>query len=229
MSKTATAIPPGLVKLFDHPPLCVGEDRKQYEELRDIIIEEVKPRTVADYLLTYDIANAEWELLRLHGFKATMINTNMLNVLMHLPEQPFLSKPQLRIMFKYFHGALKGDSEARQALDVYIADNYRTTVELVTATAYENNIAAQTQTAHMINTTLQRREAAYAELERRRQNRRNEAALEPSQHPVATIRNSEDPTIAPSEQANDAAAGTGDAVPLAPGEPADHQDLDPLA
>jgi hypothetical protein len=92
MSKTATAIPSALIKILEQPPLCVGEDRKQYEELRDIIMEEIKPHTVADYLLACDIANAEWELLRLHGFKATMITANMLNVLSNLPKYPLFAQ-----------------------------------------------------------------------------------------------------------------------------------------
>jgi len=37
MSEVATIIPSQLVAILERPPLCVGEDRTQYDQLRDML------------------------------------------------------------------------------------------------------------------------------------------------------------------------------------------------
>ena len=164
MSELTTIVPPQLVAILDRPPLCVGEDRTLYDQLRDMLMDEIKPATVTEFLLAYDIAKAEWELLRLHGFKAGMINAHMVPALKRCD-----GIDDVDTLRDLLRKAFNGESEARDKLQKRLGRCGVTLSELA-ATAYEKNIAAQMQTDHMINAALQRREAAYAELERRRRN-----------------------------------------------------------
>src|SRR3974377_604826 len=67
--------------LLRRPAFCVGEDFTEFERLRDDLVEEIKTVTCAEYLLVNDIVVAQWELLRLHGFRAGMLNAHMLAAL----------------------------------------------------------------------------------------------------------------------------------------------------
>jgi hypothetical protein len=51
-----------------------GEDLAAYRELVELILTDIKPKTMSEALLAKEIADAHWELLRLKGFKAGMIN-----------------------------------------------------------------------------------------------------------------------------------------------------------
>ena len=165
MSNHSTIVPPHLVAILDRPPLCVGEDRTQYNQLRDMLMDEIKPRTVTEYLLAYDIAKAEWELLRLYGFKAGMINVHMLPTVLNRFNG--VRSEDHETLRELLRNAFDGNSEAGEKLQNHLGTIGIPLSELA-AKAYESNIAAQMQTDHIVNAALQRREAAYAELERRR-------------------------------------------------------------
>ena len=211
MSNHSTIVPPHLVAILDRPPLCVGEDRTQYNQLRDMLMDEIKPRTVTEYLLAYDIAKAEWELLRLYGFKAGMINVHMLpTVLNHFNGVRSEDHETLRELLR---NAFDGNSEAGEKLQNHLGTIGIPLSELA-AKAYESNIAAQMQTDHMVNAALQRREAAYAELERRRRN----GSSETPKRIAAPVINGE-LSAPPSEQKRDAALNIvvpSDATSVAP-------------
>src|SRR5437773_12574464 len=66
--------PAAIRKLFGRPAIVEGEDRALYDELLSLIVAEVAPSLLAEWLLAKDVADAEWELMRLSGFKANMIN-----------------------------------------------------------------------------------------------------------------------------------------------------------
>ena len=210
MSEITTIVSPQLVAILDRPPLCVGEDRTQYDQLRDMLMEEIRPATLAEYLLAYDIAKAEWELLRLHGFKAGMINAHMVPALSHCDGIPYDNKDTFRDLLR---NAFDGNSEARDKLQKRLG-KFGIALSEIAATAYENNIAAQMQTDHMVNAALQRREAAYAELERRRRN----GSSETPKRIAAPVINGE-LSAPPSEQKRDAALNIvvpSDATSVAP-------------
>jgi hypothetical protein len=181
MSEVATIIPHQFATLLRPPAFCVGEDSAEFDRLRDVLLDDIKPVTPIEYLLTHDIIVAEWELLRLHRFKAGMLNAHMLELLKdrgwpykYHQKNPFL--PVLRL----FRSTLAGDPEARKKLEKYLA-KYRLYLSDVAATAFEKNIGAQAQSDHLINAALKRRETAYAELERRRTNARNQSVIEAQQ------------------------------------------------
>ncbi|HEY1472965.1 MAG TPA: hypothetical protein VGF53_02655 [Pseudolabrys sp.] len=213
MSEVATIIPPQLVAILERPPLCVGEDRVQYIQLRELLMDEIKPTTMTEYLLAYDIIAAEWELLRLLGFKAGMINAHMLAALKdHRLGWKSNDNDQLPAVLKLFRSTLVGNSEARKKLEGRL-EKKQLTLNDVAAAAYESHILAQSQTDHMINATLQRREAAYAELERRKRNGRSLSSIDAAKRIAAPVIDGESSTIAP--DSSDIASNT-DSSSIAP-------------
>jgi hypothetical protein len=193
MSEAATIIPSQLVAIFEQPLLCVGEDRTKYDQFREMLMDDIKPTTVTECLLAYDIVGAEWELLRLHGFKAGMINANMVAVF----RKRYYGCNELPASFlQLFRGTNAGDGAARKKLEDWLQDTQFTLSDLA-ATAYEQNIAAQVQTAHMINAALKRRETAYAELERRRHNAQKQSSIDVQKLIAAPVIDSECSPIAP--------------------------------
>jgi hypothetical protein len=51
--------PPTIRKLFGRPALVEGEDRALYDELLSLIVAEVEPSLLAEWLLVKDVADAE--------------------------------------------------------------------------------------------------------------------------------------------------------------------------
>ena len=139
-----------------------GEDISQYHQLRDVLMTEIKPVTVVEYLAARDIVAAVWELLRLHGFKAGMLNAHMLAVLKDQGHRVWSSqighRDPLPALLKLFRRTQAGDRDARQDLEKLLA-KHQLALSDIAATAYESNIAAQLQTDQMIHAALQRREA----------------------------------------------------------------------
>ena len=74
MASMNTVIPGSIRKIFGKPPIMIGENPATYEELLVSVVSEAKPEGLSEYLLVKDIADAEWELVRLHSFKASMLN-----------------------------------------------------------------------------------------------------------------------------------------------------------
>jgi len=91
-SKTEIAAPsvPGRVQrlaLFGPPPLIEGEDAAVYDQLLARIFAAVKPVDVIDEMFTADVVSLEWEVLRLHRLKWSLIRARGLEFL-----QDFLAK-----------------------------------------------------------------------------------------------------------------------------------------
>lgn len=222
MTQVPAGVPLELLKILNRPIVCADEDRAEYERLRDLIVEEIQPVTTSEYLLAYDIAAAEWELLRLHRFKGGMINVH---VIRELGEYQFYSrKRDYNIIDEVRHQAREAFAGDRQSLADFEISLIRAgaRIEELTARAFEKNIQAQTQIAHLIDAALRRREACYREIERRHQNRLKQTAAELAK-PVrplidaeanqgrdqagaaATIDASSAPSLAPSKAADDGA------------------------
>ena len=91
-SKTeiAAASVPGQAQrlaLFGPPPLIEGEDAAVYDQLLARIFAAVKPVDVIDEMFTADVVSLEWEVLRLHRLKWSLIRARGLEFL-----QDFLAK-----------------------------------------------------------------------------------------------------------------------------------------
>jgi hypothetical protein len=85
-SKTEIAAPtaPGRVQrlvLFGPPILLEGEDAAAYDQLLARICAAVKPVDVIDEMFTEDVLALEWEVLRLHRLKWSLIRAPALEAL----------------------------------------------------------------------------------------------------------------------------------------------------
>jgi hypothetical protein len=67
-------IPPLARKFLGKPSLMLGESLADYEELVGLVVSDVNPRHLQEWLLTRDIVVAEWEVLRLRGLKVSMLH-----------------------------------------------------------------------------------------------------------------------------------------------------------
>lgn len=182
--QTAATVSPHLLTLLQRPSLCVGEDHQQFQQLRGLILDEIHPTTITECILAFDVVAAEWELLRLQRFKAGMINWQAAALLKKDGYTDADEVPKLLVLFRK---SLAGDGSARNALDKLLQAYNHSTNDLV-AYAFERTIDAQAQTDCMVNSAFRRREAAYAELARRRSNRRNQpGGSEAKQIEVAAI------------------------------------------
>ncbi len=85
-SKTEIAAPsvPERVRrlaLFGPPPLIEGEDAAAYDQLLARICAAVKPVDVIDEIFIADVVPSEWEVLRLHRLKWSLIRARGLEAL----------------------------------------------------------------------------------------------------------------------------------------------------
>ena len=188
MSEVATISPHQFATLLRRPAFCVGEDFTEFERLRDDLVEEIKPVTCAEYLLVNDIIVAEWELLRLHGFKAGMLNAHMLAALKNHASRwrrGLHQKDPLITLLRLMRESAAGDVQARKKLEQRLKKYQLTLQDLATA-AFEQKIQAQIQTDRLINAAFQRREAAWREIERRRSSR-NQSVIDAPKRIAAAI------------------------------------------
>lgn len=63
----------GLRALLGPAPLLEGEDRSAYDALHDRIIAAVRPEDALDEILTRDIVDLTWEILRLRRIKVAVM------------------------------------------------------------------------------------------------------------------------------------------------------------
>jgi hypothetical protein len=179
-------MPAVIRRLCSKPPIIAGEDLTAYAQLMDLISAEVEPTNVAEWLLTKDIADAEWELMRLNGFKAGMINQRMRWSLQKHIDQ-ITSAKNLPSGQQLMHGLVSGDSNAQQQVEKLFGE-YKLILQDLAALAFENNIAAQVQTDALARAATSRRGSAYAQLERLRAKKparhlANAPSLQPSERP----------------------------------------------
>lgn len=59
------------------PPLMPGENEGQYASLAARIVAGARPRDGIEELLTRDVIDLTWEILRLHRVKAGIMNASM--------------------------------------------------------------------------------------------------------------------------------------------------------
>jgi hypothetical protein len=149
-----------------------GEDAAAYDEFMELVIAEVDPEDLADFLLTKDVTDAEWELVRLHAIKSGMVNA-LIPGSLHLTgyygglQFPEKSIPIVRALLR---AIVNGDPAAEQKLAALLAE-YKLTVDELAASAFRRNIGSQVHADRMIAAAMKRRHTAWAEIERRRAKR----------------------------------------------------------
>jgi hypothetical protein len=60
---------PETLRPFAIPCLMGGESVKEYELLRDLLIDDIAPRSCIEWLLLFDLAEVSWEILRYRRLK----------------------------------------------------------------------------------------------------------------------------------------------------------------
>jgi hypothetical protein len=151
---------------FGKRPIIFGEDPARYDRLLALVAEEVKPRTMREWLLVKDIVDAEWEFSRIRGFKASALNGALFSVLCRkirggrdrLPSKEawYLSEQQFRVL---------NDTEgARESLSQLLAEHHFTMDGIATA-VFQEEMSQQGEIDQHAEAARSRRNRAYAELE----------------------------------------------------------------
>src|SRR5262245_39706807 len=174
-------VPSNVAKLFGKRPIVAGEDPADYDLLTKLVRKDVKPQDLREWLLMKDIVDAEWELLRLRGLKVTMLHAMVPRA---VKAQMFDGRTSLPTVHKWVQplrghlvGILAGDPTAKQELEKLL-EAEGLTLDVITAAAFEKTIVAQVHTDRMAAAAYDRRNAAYAELERVRGKRDPDEDLE---------------------------------------------------
>jgi hypothetical protein len=119
-----------------------------------------------------DIAHAEWEVLRLRGMKVSMLHAMVPRAMSSLiadAEGLLLAEAKWVVpVRKLLVGVVAGDQKAKQDLG-RLLEEFGLTLEVVTAAAFGETIMPQLHTDRMVAAAYERRNSAYAELERRRE------------------------------------------------------------
>jgi hypothetical protein len=164
-------IPAAVRQLFGKPPIMAGEDPAEYEHLIELVRADVKPQDLQEWLLARDIADAEWELLRLRGMKLGMLHAMIpraMNSLITDAQGTFKVEVELVAQVrKLLVGVVAGDEQAKQDLE-QLLEGFGLSLDVVTAATFGETIRSQVHTNRMVAAAYERRNAAYAELERRR-------------------------------------------------------------
>jgi hypothetical protein len=158
-------IPPDIRAVFGEPPIMVGEDPADYQQLFALVVAEVKPQAVQEWVLTRDIVDAEWEILRLRGLKVGMLQAFVPQA---LAEQNgvgvYVLKDKLPALRKHVLGVAARDKGAEAALQEFLKP-YGLTLDLLMATAFQQTIGSQVHADRMADAARHRRTAAYVELD----------------------------------------------------------------
>lgn len=203
---------PYTVRQFFKPPIMAGENPAEYQQLIELVHEDVQPRDLQEWLLAGDIVHAEWELLRLRGMKVSMLHATLPRAMSALiADAQDLVKVEtewVASVRKFLMGMLAGDEQAKQKLEQLLGA-YGLSLDVVTAATFEETIRSQVHTDRMVEAAYERRNAAYAGLERRRARKANGATAPSDRN--ETIREVEAPPIdggkGPADHADRAARG----------------------
>jgi hypothetical protein len=163
--KTRSWCPPAIRKILGKPALMPGEDPGLFDHLLDAVADEVAPQTLQESVLVSDIAQAEWDLLRLHGIKAGIVKATMpstikqqINVADGIKMRPNLIMELRALIMR----AMAGDAEMLGAL----LARYGLDLDAARAATFVDVIVPQMNIDRMAAAAIARRSVAYAELER---------------------------------------------------------------
>jgi hypothetical protein len=164
-------IPHAVRQLFGKPPIMAGEDHAEYQELLELVRADVQPQDLQEWFLMKDIAHAEWELLRLRGMKVSMLHAMVPRAMKSLIADAQgllpLEAEWVAPVRKLLMGVVAGDQKAKQDLEQRL-EEFGLTLDVVTAATFGETITSQLHADRMVAAAYERRNAAYAELERRR-------------------------------------------------------------
>ena len=73
-SSRSLSVPAELMFLMEQPCLLPGENRRDFEALRLMMIEEIRPETKIEWLWLLDLVERSWEILRYRRLKQRMLD-----------------------------------------------------------------------------------------------------------------------------------------------------------
>jgi hypothetical protein len=169
MPSIPTAVADTIRKVFRKPAILAGEDPADYEDLKNLVLKQEKPRDLQMVLLVKDIIDAEWEIARMCGIKPAILHAVILRAIKSqitdgddkVPFDPMLG-PKIR---KLVTDMVAGQVEAKQEFERMLEPSHLT-LDIIIATAFKDTVAAQGYADRMVAAAIARRNAAYAELER---------------------------------------------------------------
>src|SRR6266511_2257889 len=182
---------------FRNPPILASEDRAQYEHLKRLVLSDIKPRGLQETLLARDIVDGEWEDFRLRWMKVATLHAVLPRVIksriLEAGGTRSLDRRLVQKICKHVAAVMAGAPQARQQLETLL-ENYKLTVDLIIAAAFDDRIVSQLHIDRMTTTAWERRIVAYAELDRLRTTSRKPQAprdpileIEHEEHPTAPI------------------------------------------
>jgi hypothetical protein len=71
---------PERLRPFAEPALIAGESSEDYELLRQLLIEDIQPRSNLEWLWLFDLAELSWEILRYRKLKVRAIEMHRVKV-----------------------------------------------------------------------------------------------------------------------------------------------------
>ncbi len=175
--------------IFSNPPMMVGEDRANYDILKRLVLRDLKPQGAQEMMLARDIVDAEWELRRLRGLGPGILHAAIPRVVKsqvaEAGEGVTFDARLVPTIRHYVNDMVAGNAHAKDAIETLLLD-HRLSVSMITAAAFADTIGPQLHTDRMVARACERRDAAYAELERlRAQGRRS--ATPPAEPPTDDI------------------------------------------
>ena len=152
-------------------PLHGSEHRAQYEDLKRLVLSDIKPRGLQETLLAREIVEAEWEVGRLRWMKIAILHAVLPRVIksriLEAGGTRSLDRRLVQKICKHVAAFVAGDPQARQQLETLL-EHHKLTVDLIVAAAFDDRIVSQLHIDRMTTTAWERRVAAYAELDRLR-------------------------------------------------------------
>jgi hypothetical protein len=134
-------------------------------------LSEIKPRGLHEALLARDIVEAEREVCRLRWMKVATLHAVLPRViksrLLEAGGTRSLDRRLVQKISMHVAAFVAGDPKAGQQLETLL-ENYKLTVDLIIAAAFDDRIVSQLHIDRMITIAWERRIAAYAELDRLR-------------------------------------------------------------
>lgn len=75
MNRQSLTAPSELMFLIEQPCLMPGENRQDFEALRLVMIEEIRPETKIEWLWLQDLVERSWEILRYRRLKQRVLES----------------------------------------------------------------------------------------------------------------------------------------------------------
>src|SRR6476619_167036 len=126
---------------FRNPPILASEDRALYEDLKRLVLSDIKPLGLQETLLARDIVEAEWEVCRLRWMKVATLHAVLPRVIKSLILEAggtrSLDPSLVPKIFKQVAAVVAGDPQARQQLETLL-EHHNLTVDLILAAAFDD-------------------------------------------------------------------------------------------